>query len=102
MLPAISGIEQFLSAARSVLSRRGEDVDLLHILGVPVLDDVDDGGCEMLRLETEGGVGGDPAAQTGDGLLGDVRGGVAVARGVDPARPHHGDRHPTGRHLLSH
>ena len=32
---------------------RGEDVDLLHVPGLPGLDDVDDGGCEMLGQETE-------------------------------------------------
>ena len=65
MLPAIRGIEQFLAAAgwavrpvlKSLLFRRrrgrGEDVDLLHVLGVPGLDDLEDGVCNMLRLETE-------------------------------------------------
>ena len=61
MLPAITGIEQFLTATgwavrlvlNSLLFRRGRrrhDVDLLHVLSLPVVDDVEDGVGDVLRL----------------------------------------------------
>ena len=61
MLPAVSGIEQFLTATgwavrlglNSLLFRRGRrrhDVDLLHVLSLPVVDDVEDGVGDVLRL----------------------------------------------------